>query len=264
MATFSALGTVWALLVLIIRSIDWSAVTAVVNGRDAAGTSLGDILEEEALDAVAQSHAGNILYDVDGQHSHADARIRRGHRRLGVQDRFHPVAQLVVRGTGEKMWESISKPHGSPWCGGRPTVWFVGHQRGDSPWCQTSAGGWVQNSDIQLDVTDQLNAKDSRYIDRHVCTTLDVDKDGFQDIICLIGADSGTGRGYNELYFTSEDGSLQKVFGHGLDKYPTMRNRRIALLKGDMGEEFVFMATKGVPRSDGNDNVRNDADPVRI
>lgn len=73
--------------------------------------------------------------------------------------------------------------------------------------------------------------------DRHYCVTMDVNKDGLDDIICNVGAGSGRGEGYNELFVTNLDGSITRVCNKnetsdsmclsdaGLQRYPTMRNR---------------------------------------
>lgn len=93
-------------------------------------------------------------------------------------------------------------------------------------------------------------------LDRHNCATLDVNNDNIPDVLCGLGAVSGTQFGFNEVYVTNAtDGSLQKApQGHGLDKYPTMRNRFMKTLKGADGSDLVFLATKGVRREDGLEN----------
>jgi FG-GAP-like repeat len=103
--------------------------------------------------------------------------------------------------------------------------------------------------------------------DRHYCVTMDVNKDGLDDIICNIGAFQGTGEGYNELFFSNLDGSITRVCNtnetgdflcqsdSGLQKYPTMRNRIAATLRNLQGErEYVFMGTQGSPREDNRTN----------
>ena len=79
---------------------------------------------------------------------------------------------------------------------------------------------------------------------------------------CGVGANKGTGLGFNEVYVTqTEDselgpkGSLVKtLLDHGLNKYPTMRNRFMETLKAADGSSMVFLATKGVKRADGEKN----------
>lgn len=55
-------------------------------------------------------------------------------------------------------------------------------------------------------------------VDRHDCKHLDVNNDGIQDIVCLVGANKAKGFGYNELYLTRSNGTLQKITYHGLQK----------------------------------------------
>lgn len=93
-------------------------------------------------------------------------------------------------------------------------------------------------------------------LDRHNCAVLDVNQDNIPDILCGLGAVSGTEFGYSEVYLTNAtDGSLVKATrGHGLDKFPTMRNRFMKTLKGADGSDLVFLATKGTRRDDGLPN----------
>lgn len=94
-------------------------------------------------------------------------------------------------------------------------------------------------------------------------------EDGVPDILCGVGANKGTGHGYNEVYLTTNHTNLTttnplsngtanavvKVLeGHGLHKYTTMRNRLWTTLRGADGSKLLFMATKGVPRKDGQAN----------
>jgi FG-GAP-like repeat len=103
--------------------------------------------------------------------------------------------------------------------------------------------------------------------DRHFCVTMDVNKDGLDDIICNVGAFQGRGEGYNELFITNLDGSITRVCNKnetgdfmcqsdsGLQKYPTMRNRIAVTLRNLQGErEYVFMGTEGSPRPDNQTN----------
>jgi hypothetical protein len=117
----------------------------------------------------------------------------------------------------------------------------VGHQGDDeTPWCLRRSGNGnisFENYDYSgakferprravLDVSDPLNDIDGTTvnIDRHGCTSIDVNLDGIVDIVCGVGADSGKGYGYNELYVTSGTGNVTKVLdGHGLQKYTTIR-----------------------------------------
>jgi hypothetical protein len=165
---------------------------------------------------------------------------------------------------------------GTPWCDGGPTFWVTGHQKIDeSPFCLYD-GRWTLNNNTALDSEDVLNLNT---IDRHYCVTMDVNRDGRDDVLCNVGASKGKGEGFNELYITQPDGSLLKIqvrmnlgrpgswprafaltdlssttsqSGHGLQKYPTMRNRRAVTLRDGSGaESLVLFTTLGTPRSDG-------------
>lgn len=175
--------------------------------------------------------------------------------RKGVN--FQPQVTVVESAPETKSFGSLSLPYGSKWCDGKPTYWMIGHQKDDEePLCEVEPGKWERLGKAILDVNDELNAEDSNAIDRHDCVTMDVNHDGAEDIICGVGANKGTGYGYNELYLTQDDGTLKKIpSGHGLQEYNTMRNRLSTTLKGLDGVEYVFFATKGVARRDGRYNV---------
>jgi FG-GAP-like repeat len=132
----------------------------------------------------------------------------------------------------------------------------TGHQNdNERPRCLRD-GAWVVSNTKELN-----NTKD-----RHTCVTMDVNKDGYEDIICNVGAFSGRGSGYNELFMTNPaGGSIVQLLSKsdpnkvmspsGLQKYPTMRNRVSAVLRNKEGEKkYVFMGTLGVPRKDGKPN----------
>jgi len=63
------------------------------------------------------------------------------------------------------------------------------------PYCyDATADTWNNDSNVVLDVYDELNSKDLTHgipkpIDRHDCTSLDANNDGIPDIICSVGAD---------------------------------------------------------------------------
>ena len=71
-----------------------------------------------------------------------------------------------------------------------------------------------------------------------------------------------SGLGYNEVYLTQAfdnelgpKGSLVKVTeDHGLQKFPSMRNRMMETLQGADGSSLVLLATRGEPRADGQPN----------
>jgi hypothetical protein len=84
----------------------------------------------------------------------------------------------------------------------------TGHQKYDeSPFCLYD-GRWALNNRTYLDSEDVLN---QGKIDRHYCVTMDVNRDGHDDVLCNVGASKGRGEGFNELYMTQPDGSLEKI-----------------------------------------------------
>lgn len=147
----------------------------------------------------------------------------------------------------------ISLPEGSPWCEGRPTNWLPGHHNHepDVPNCLVR-GKWRPAKRAVLDELDVLNARDTPFvIDRHDCGAIDANGDGRIDIYCTVGADRGTGVGWNELYLTRKDGSLFKIVRHGLQRFNTMRTRHTTILRGANGTEFVFITANHGRREDG-------------
>jgi hypothetical protein len=128
-----------------------------------------------------------------------------------AQQEFQPQTILTVEQLpARRQLGSISLPHGSPWCDGKPTYWLVGHQ-GDheSPWClqvsndtsldfsnsyyNYSGSMWELSTVAVLDEKDALNDDGKRYIDRHDCEVMDVNQDNVPDVLCGVGADSGKG-----------------------------------------------------------------------
>lgn len=75
--------------------------------------------------------------------------------------------------------------------------------------------------------------------------------------VCGVGAIEGTGFGFNEVYVVQPDGSLvKKLRKHGLNRWPTMRNRiMIKLTAADDGLPLIMLATLGTRRDDGQSNV---------
>jgi hypothetical protein len=115
----------------------------------------------------------------------------------------------------------------------------VGHQSdNETPWCLVTRASTTSfdNYDYSrarferprhavLGNRDALNAQDGpKNIDRHGCTSLDVNRDGRPDIVCGVGANMGKGHGFNELYLTAPDATLSKdLYARGLQKYTTIR-----------------------------------------
>lgn len=143
---------------------------------------------------------------------------------------------------------------GSVWCDGdAPTYWVTGHDGHalDRPLCLVN-GQWVRPANNRTGlVTGQ---------DRHACVTIDVNRDGLDDVLCNVGAGGGKGRRDNEVYLTLPNGTLTKLdvrtSPHGLNRYPYMRNRVSATLKNPEGvRDLVFMGTMGFRREDGKSNL---------
>jgi FG-GAP-like repeat len=142
---------------------------------------------------------------------------------------------------------------GSVWCeDGAPTCWVTGHDSYiiDRPMCLID-GTWVHPTDNLTSLV--------RGPDRHACVTMDVNRDGLDDVLCNVGGGSGKGRGDNEVYLTQPNGTLMKLdvttAPHGLNMYPYMRNRVSVTLRNAGGvRELVFMGTLGAPRADGKSN----------
>ena len=129
-------------------------------------------------------------------------------------------------------------PGGSPWCGdGVPTVFMPGHKDflPDRVSCLVNGRWRPAPPRTALQVTpDDLNAQDAQFfpgdgtvMDRHDCGFIDANNDGRMDIYCLMGANVGMGRGYNELYLTRRNGSLRKVRRHALQRFVGMRTRYV-------------------------------------
>lgn len=173
---------------------------------------------------------------------------------------LQPKVTVVESQPQRNVFGSISLPEGSPWCDGNMTFWLVGHHLNETPHCyDAELDTWTTPEIAMMDLNDELNDLDARppHIDRHDCSTLDVNKDGLPDIVCAVGADKGEGQGYNELYLTQEDGSLQKVKYHGLQKYNTVRTRFVETLHNRVDEgniTHVFVSAFGSGRHDGNVN----------
>lgn len=130
---------------------------------------------------------------------------------------------------------------------------MAGHQNTlvDSPHCLIN-GTWQTPHIAELDLVDDLNIKDDpTVIDRHDCGALDINNDGIMDFYCLVGANRGTGVGFNEIYLTKPDGSIKKVLRHGLQRFKGMRTRHTTVLRGSNGTEYVFITANYGPRLDG-------------
>jgi hypothetical protein len=96
---------------------------------------------------------------------------------------------------------------GTPWCQGAPTYWVTGHQiDNERPRCLWD-GSWVVSNSTELN-----NTKD-----RHACVNMDVNRDGYDDLVCKVGAHKGMGEGYNEVFLTEPSGSTVQLLGKSDD-----------------------------------------------
>lgn len=171
-----------------------------------------------------------------------------------LQPLLYPKVTVVERFPTRRVFGSLSLPDGSPWCAGQPTYWLVGHQsQGERPSCWNRTH-WLHNSPAVMEVSDIWNSVDSPHIDRHECVAMHVNNDDLLDIVCLVGADKATGKGYNEVYLTRPNGSLFKIGRHGLHRYPSMSTRHAAALQSATGHQLLFIATTGAKRRDGLPN----------
>uniref|UniRef100_A0A7S2UK60 Integrin alpha N-terminal domain-containing protein n=1 Tax=Attheya septentrionalis TaxID=420275 RepID=A0A7S2UK60_9STRA len=152
---------------------------------------------------------------------------------------------------------SMMKSEGTPWCqGGAPAYWWTGHSQPDKPMCEVKPNEWEESTVAILDLQDEKNKPSGPgNIDRHGCVAIDLNGDLKEDMVCMVGADGGDGVGFNEVYLTQEDGTLSKIFNHGLDEYPTLRAREIYPLRSfSDGSLLLFITTNGIPRDDGKPN----------
>lgn len=176
----------------------------------------------------------------------------------GLATARQPVLKTLEKGPARRSAGIITRPQGSPWCKGRPTIWLPGHKDfiPDEPLCLGSDGNFTKLGVARLDTIDSLNAIDNpTVIDRHACGALNIDNEGSVDIYCLVGANKGEGVGYNELYITQPNGTLKKVLRHGLQRFIGTRTRLTTVLKGRGGRRYVFISASHGPRKDGKRNL---------
>lgn len=181
-----------------------------------------------------------------------------------ADEKYQP-RRVTQIGPATKVLGSLSSGDGTPWCRGEATFWFVGHEFSEAPYCRrrlqtkrSAAVVWERSRSVVLDDEDSKSVLSGwRYIDRHDCAALDVDGDGVNDIVCVLGANRHKDKGWTELYLTQKNGTVVKVKDHGLHQYPTMSTRYTALLRraGDGGNRtLLFVSTTGQRRPDGKTN----------
>lgn len=171
---------------------------------------------------------------------------------------LQPVITTVER-VSRRVFGSVSFPLGHPWCNGKPTYWLIGHEsKMEAPHCLvTDHTGSFANYNFTGSVWEEnTNTKLQSGLDRHDCTTLDLNRDNVPDLVCGIGVVQGTSRSYSEIYLTRpKTNSIHKTNGgHGLWKYATMRHRIMTTLKSADNATLLAMATKGDRRADGKPN----------
>lgn len=97
------------------------------------------------------------------------------------QPRVLPVELKPRRAFGTIVAQS------SIWCDGAQMVWPIGHQADDErPYCR-NGDSFSPSPKVITDKNDRLNARDTNRIDRHQCETMDVNRDGRNDLICVVG-----------------------------------------------------------------------------
>jgi hypothetical protein len=174
-----------------------------------------------------------------------------------ASESFHQPADVIELQINKRNAGSMMKSEGTSWCQGNASAyWWTGHSQPDRPMCEVGPNKWEEGNVAILDDKDKKNAPSGPgNIDRHGCTAIDLNGDLIDDLVCTVGADGGNGYGFNEVYITQTDGTLSKIFDHGLDKYPTMRNRHIYPLRSASdGSLLLLITTNGIPRDDKKPN----------
>ena len=156
------------------------------------------------------------------------------------------IPEVMDTKFNRRVMGSVMMPEGSPWCGGKPSLWFTGHfapnESGEYMFCENSPG--------------LFNATFAALpsIDRHGCTSFDVNKDGIMDLICTRGAMKGTGtESNNEVFLTQPNGNLEQICNHGLES-PTRRSEDFIAFKSGTGDDLVFEQVRSNARVDGLPN----------
>lgn len=147
-------------------------------------------------------------------------------------------------------YAGLSVAEGTPWCFGKPTVWWTGHG-GKYPSCEVKPGVWEQSDKVFLPARDSMKAVWPDAVtndqDRHGCTPFDLDEDGTMDMICAKGALKGKGVGHTEVYLTRKDGTLEEQFhdvGFWDEDAMHAQARSFQRLKGADGSDLLFMEIK--------------------
>ena len=151
------------------------------------------------------------------------------------------IPKIIETNWSRRTMGSLVMPEGSPWCDGKPMLWFTGHCYPEFRFCE--------NDDGEFDL--KLPNPPLPGIDRHGCTSFDVNKDGLVDLICTRGGGQGTAtENDNQVHLTQEDGSLQQIFNHGLES-PTRRSYDFIAFKSATGDDLVFEQVFSNDRKDG-------------
>jgi len=140
-----------------------------------------------------------------------------------------------------KAWGSATADYNGD---GHQDIFVTGHDPNDRIWYWTTKG-YIASKQVFPDV------------DRHACTTADVNGDGRIDLYCAVGADKGTGLKANELWLQGADGFMVAKTGHGAED-PSGRSR-IPLffdLNHD-GKPDLYSSNLASPRTDGLPNFNH-------
>ncbi|MGM9488240.1 FG-GAP repeat domain-containing protein [Ideonella sp. YS5] len=127
---------------------------------------------------------------------------------------------------------------------GHDDLYITGHDENDRIWYWTPTG-YVPSAFVFPPS------------DRHDCDAADFDRDGLLDIYCAVGANQGTGKGYNELWIQAEGGTFYKMLDHGAED-PYGRGRLPVFLDVNHdGYPDVYVTNEATDRTDGQPNINH-------
>ena len=201
------------------------------------------------------------------RHSHHPLTLSSSSTHRQLAGSLEPRVTVVEGGKGKRFVNFLDIPYETPWCGGKATVWPVGHDLEDSPACLQSDGTWKPDDRARLHKYDPLNYdypfagfspdKCDKCVDRHQCVSLYINDDDLLDIACFTAAYKGEGVGFSEIYLTNPDGTTTKVRDfHGLRTFPTLSTREVTTLHNNKyNASMIFVGTNGKRREDNQTNL---------